>query len=206
MRSRIALLLACVLAAACANESARAPAESPRAAVQVAAKPAAAAVGAFDDDTVGCQLIPKRQFATPEELVHEWVGRDTLGLFIEPGDRLFELMSCPGHSGGGDEVVVAVDPVITRGSQRGDSVAFLVTYRRLGQIGPDQAGEHALFSSEPGVDSLRVTTVRTPYGWRFPSDVANPHLSPRVVLEKWPGVWDAASRDTLRAIAARLAR
>jgi len=155
-------------------------------------------------DTAGCGAIPKTQFPEPEQVVSEWVRRDTLGYFMTPDDKLFELTACPGHLGGGDEIIIAVDPHIERLAPVADSAAFLITYRRFGRVQSDSTGNRETFITEPGTDSIRVMVVHTPWGWRFPFDVANPHLSPRVALEKIEAQWNPNARDSLKALAERL--
>ena len=190
-----------ICATACARDAAprRATADGsarrPTPPALTASAPAAAAA-----DTAGCDAVPKQQFARPEELVREWVRRDTLGYFLAPDERLFELMECPGHLGGGDEVVVATDAVIHTVGAGADSAQFLITYRRYGVLHSDTSGTRTVFEPRPGADSVRVSVVRTGLGWRFPYDVTNPHLSPAVALREMHGEWDPASRDALSAI------
>lgn len=193
--------LVLLLSVACGKETTgRSP--SAMASRVVASKPAHAAAtpADADADTAGCDAIPKHQFDQPSALVQEWVRRDSLGEFMGADDRLFELMACPGHLGGGDEVVVAVDPTIR--TNPGDSVDYFITYRRFGRVHSDSTGKRAVFVSDPGVDSLVLNVVPTPFGWRFPFDVANPHLSPRIALQVWRGEWVPTSRDSLEQLAA----
>lgn len=157
-----------------------------------------------DPDTVGCNAIPRKQFAEPDSLIGEWIRRDSLGYFLGADDRLFELMACPGHLGGGDEIVVATGPRVRRITPVGASADFLITYRRYGRVHVDSTGNRMTFVAEPGTDSIEVNVVRTSWGWRFPSDVANPHLSPRAALEKIEANWNAEARDSLATLAQRL--
>lgn len=161
------------------------------------------AVVAEGPDTAGCGAIPKQQFAEPEQLVHEWVRRDTLGYFLGSDERLFELMACPGHLGGGDVIVIATGPRVIPAGTAADTVSFLLTYRRFGFAHADTSGTRMTFDSEHGIDSVLVRTVRTAFGWRFPFDVAPPHLSPATALRVVEGEWVPASRDSLAALAAR---
>ena len=197
--------LALLLCVACGKETAvRSPSGGASPSRVVSPKPAqvVATLTDADADTAGCGLIPKHQFDEPTALVREWVRRDSLGEFMGPDDRLFELMSCPGHLGGGDEAIIAIDPTIQANGQRGDSVAFVIAYRRFGRIHVDSTGKRTVFVSDPGIDSIPVNVVQTPFGWRFPFDVANPHLSPRIALRAWEGEWVPTSRDSLERLAA----
>ncbi len=202
-----AIGLALLLSVACGKETAvRSPSAGASPSRVVSPKPAqaVATLTDADADTAGCGLIPKHQFDAPMALVREWVRRDSLGKFMSPDDQLFELMACPGHLGGGDEVVVSVDPTIR--TNPGDSVDYFITYRRLGRVHVDSTGKRTVFVSDPGIDTIVVNVVPTPFGWRLPVDVANPHLSPRVTLQAWQGDWVPTSRDSLARLAAALER
>lgn len=205
MHRRI-LALGAALSIACANDAPPQAASVSRPVRRADRRVTPVVASAVDPDTVGCEAIPKKQFDEPEALVHEWVRRDSLGLFLEPDARLFELMACPGHLGGGDAIVVASEPEIRNQGRRGDSTVFLIAYRRYGLIHSDSTGERTIFVRSPGIDSVVVPAVPTPFGWRFPHDVANPHVSPRVALQVVATEWVPASRDTLEAVANEVAR
>ena len=208
MRPRIAVHVIWICTACTGNGVSRSSvrqtgAEAGRTSIAVSQMKAEASTGA---DMAGCEVITTPRFDQPLELVREYVRRDSLGDFITPGPRLFELFACPGHLGGGDQILDATDARIAELPPRSDTAEFLITYRRWGAVFSDSTGVTTLFKSDSGTDSVTVGAVHTPWGWRFPYDVADPHLPPRVLLERVRGAWEPGSRDSLAALAERLAR
>ena len=164
----------------------------------VAGDSAARSVATADPDTVGCELRARPLFIDgPLDVVRAYVDRDTAGAFRSPDERLFELLACPGHLGGGDSWAIVSGARIVPERILPDSAHVLVLWDRLALAGQGFGDDGLEFRR--GTDTSRVLAVRTAYGWRLDGDFGV-HVSPGAAL-KWGDAKSTADQDSLRAAA-----
>ena len=164
----------------------------------IAADSVSRPVASADPDTVGCELTARPLFMDgPLDVVRAYVERDTTGAFRSPDERLFELLACPGHLGGGDSWMIVSGARIVPERILADSAHVLVVWDRLALAGQGFGDDGLEFRR--GTDTSRVLAVRTAYGWRLDGDFGV-HVSPGAAL-KWGDAKSAADQDSLRAAA-----
>ncbi len=147
-----------------------------------------------------CNTPPRVQFHDPLVLAREYIRRDTLGMMLEPDERLLDLVSCDVHISGSEYKVIASLRRLVPAKRGADTATFRVIYHVVGEIVEGHTG--MIFDAKTRTDTTEIVAVRSSYGWR----VANydvPYIAPAQYLRAMKGVWRIKNPEDLETAASQ---
>jgi hypothetical protein len=196
VRSTLVLLaLTCLTTSCDGSPPAHAPASPARTQAAVPRHVASDTEVAIDQDD--CGLVREQRYPDPATLVRDYLRSDTAADYGDT-DRLL----CPDYAVGSDIVRVVSYLGIDTLAMNPDTARFIVHSEQYGYMGSDST-QLSKFESEHATPLDTFVAVRTEYGWRIAAPLPRVDLTPSHALTGFRDL-DAASRDSLRLIAAKV--
>lgn len=143
-----------------------------------------------------CDFVKQKSHLNPNELVKEFIAKDSHGDFLQQNEWMNKAVFCPGHLPGPDAYTVISGYKIEKSEVASDVATFSVRYEILGTM--TSGGENGeLNSFLPKKESRleKFIVQKTPFGWRL-KEFAWPMVSTEAALKnssarKWmPGERD----------------
>lgn len=138
-----------------------------------------------------CDVLKKFAFEDGEKLILEYIKRDSRGDFLKTDLWLDTAVECPSFLSGPDEFVLIRDYKIGNVSKSDKKITVNVKYQKIGRMGQNSLG--SILMMDTTSFEVRVTAIRTDYGWRIkhPSIRLNVLLTRKIGKEYFPNIVDS---------------
>ena len=117
-----------------------------------------------------CAFDSTAHHTDPEQLVRDFITRDTQGAFFQSDGWFNGAVECPGRERSTDAYTIVADAEVVPIGTKGDSARVGVRYRLLGDA--DANG----YRPDMRTVTETLTVTRSRFGWRLRSPAPVPHV------------------------------